>query len=36
MFEFRDGDPISHDDLIDFHSFRDNDEDLANQLDALT
>ena len=36
LFEVRQGAPICHDDLIDFHTFLENDEALANQLDALT
>jgi len=35
LFESHSGDPINHDDLIDFHSFLANDEALATQLQAL-
>ena len=35
LFEPHIGDPINHDDLIDFHSFLSNDEVLANELQAL-
>jgi len=35
MFEHHSGDPITHDDLIDFHVFLENEEAVAYELDAL-
>ncbi len=35
MFESHVGDPISHDDLIDFHAFLANDAALADELQTL-
>lgn len=36
LFETRDGDPISHDDLIDFHTVLENDQLLASHLESLS
>ncbi len=36
LFEDHDGEPISHDDLIDFHSFLENDSAMAEHLQALS
>jgi hypothetical protein len=36
LFEAHAGAPISHDDLIDFHDFLENDQLLAAQLQALS
>ncbi|MFV2039281.1 MAG: hypothetical protein ACC660_03470 [Acidimicrobiales bacterium] len=36
LFEHHDGDPISHDDLIDFHTFLENDIALATELQGLS
>ena len=35
LFEDHVGDPISHDDLIDFHAFLGNDAALAEELQSL-
>jgi len=35
LFENHVGDPISHDDLIDFHAFLENDAALADELQSL-
>lgn len=35
MFEHHSGDPINHDDLIDFHVFLENDDAVAFELESL-
>jgi len=36
LFENHDGAPITHDDLIDFHTFLENDAALAEHMQALS
>lgn len=36
LFEQRDGAPITHDDLIDFHTALENDQLLASHLESLS